>query len=108
MFAWKAVKHLDSNAIVIAKDEMTIGLGHGEVKRFWSCEKAIARSEFALDGAVLASDGFFFEDTVEYCNQHNIKAMIQPGGSIHDQKVIDLANQYDMLLVFTKTRHFKH
>ncbi|NMB18768.1 MAG: bifunctional phosphoribosylaminoimidazolecarboxamide formyltransferase/IMP cyclohydrolase [Erysipelothrix sp.] len=108
MFAWKAVKHLDSNAIVIAKEEMTIGLGHGEVKRFWSCEKAIARSEFALDGAVLASDGFFFEDTVEYCNQHNIKAMIQPGGSIHDQKVIDLANQYDMLLVFTKTRHFKH
>lgn len=108
LFAWKAAKHIDSNGIVIAKDETTVGLGHGETQRFWSCEKAINRSHFDLEGAVLASDGFFFADTVEFAHQHNIQAMIQPGGSIQDPKVIDLANQYGMVLVFTKTRHFKH
>ena len=108
MFAWKACKHINSNGIVLAKDEMTLGLGHGEVNRIWSTEKAIARSRFDIDGAVIASDGFFFEDTIDFCHEHGIKAIIQPGGSLKDPKVIELANQYGMVLVFTKTRHFKH
>lgn len=108
LFAWKAAKHMDSNGIVIAKDEMTLGLGHGETQRFWACEKAINRSLFDIEGSVMASDGFFFDDTVEFCHEHNIHAMIQPGGSIQDKKVIDLANEYGMVLIFTKTRHFKH
>ena len=108
LFAWKAAKHIDSNGIVIAKDEMTIGLGHGETQRFWACEKAVNRSLFDIKDSVMASDGFFFEDTVEFCHKHKIKAMIQPGGSLKDPKVIDLANKYGMVLIFTKTRHFKH
>ena len=78
------------------------------MNRIWSTEKAIARSRFDIDGAVIASDGFFFEDTIEFCHEHGIKAIIQPGGSLKDPKVIELANQYGMVLVFTKTRHFKH
>ena len=108
LFAWKAAMHMDSNGIVLARDEMTLGLGHGETQRFWACEKAVNRSLHDTEGSVIASDGFFFEDTVEFCHQHNIKAMIQPGGSIRDQKVIDLADEYGMVLIFTKTRHFKH
>ncbi|CAM3678226.1 bifunctional phosphoribosylaminoimidazolecarboxamide formyltransferase/IMP cyclohydrolase [Erysipelothrix urinaevulpis] len=108
MFAWKACKHMDSNGIVLAKNHQTLGLGHGEVRRSWSLEKAIAHSEFPVAGSVMASDGFFFEDTVEICHQNGIDVMIQPGGSIHDAKVIELADKYNMVLIFTGMRHFQH
>lgn len=108
LFAWNAVKTIDSNAIVVAKDEVAIGLGHGEVRRVWSLEKAIQRSQTPVAGSVMASDAFFFEDTIELCAQHGIKAIIQPGGSIKDSKVIEKCNAYGIALVFTGTRHFKH
>lgn len=107
-FAYECVKYVDSNAIVIAKDEETLALGHGEVRRIWSVEKAIERSVKSVENAVLASDAFFFEDTVEAAHEANITAIIQPGGSIHDQAVIDLCDKYDIALVFTGVRHFKH
>jgi phosphoribosylaminoimidazolecarboxamide formyltransferase / IMP cyclohydrolase len=107
-FAWKCVKNVDSNAIVLAKDEETLALGHGEVRRIWSVEKAIARSVKPVDGSVMASDAFFFEDSVEACAAAGIRAIIQPGGSIHDSKVIELCDTYNIALVMSGVRHFKH
>lgn len=107
-FAWKVAKHCASNAMVVSKDGKTIGLGHGEVRRVWALEKALERSEFSLDGAVVASDGFFFEDTIDTLHEHGVKAIIQPGGSVQDEKVIAAAKKYDITVMFTGTRHFKH
>ena len=107
-FAWKIAKHISSNGMVVAKDGRAIGLGHGEVRRVWALEKALERSEFSLEDAVVASDGFFFADTIETLNEHNIKAVIQPGGSIQDEKVITAANEHGISVLFTGMRHFKH
>lgn len=107
-FAWNAAKHIDSNGIVIAKNNETLSLGHGEVRRIWALEKALDRSVKDTNGAVMASDGFFFEDTVEACVKGGITAIVQPGGSIHDPRVIDLCDQNNIALIFTKVRHFKH
>ncbi len=108
MFGWRSVRTIDSNAIVIAGDEVTLALGHGEVRRVWSLEKAIQRSLTDVKGSIIASDGFFFEDTVELCAKHGISAIIQPGGSLKDPDVIEACNKHDIALVFTGTRHFKH
>lgn len=107
-FAWKVSKHIASNAMVVAKEGKAIGLGHGEVRRVWALEKALERSEFSLEGAVVASDGFFFADTIETLNDYNVKAVVQPGGSIQDEKVIEAANKHDITVLFTGMRHFKH
>jgi len=108
IFGMKAVKHISSNGVVLVKDEGTVGYGFGEVRRSWAVEKAIERGLGNLDGTVLASDAFFFEDTVELLHANGIKAAISPGGLMHDQAVIDLCNQYNLALVFTETRHFRH
>ncbi|HZJ87248.1 MAG TPA: bifunctional phosphoribosylaminoimidazolecarboxamide formyltransferase/IMP cyclohydrolase [Erysipelothrix sp.] len=108
LFGWNAVKAIDSNAVVLSKDEETLALGHGEVRRVWSLEKSIERSVKDVAGSILASDGFFFEDTVEACHNAGIKAIIQPGGSVKDPNVIEACDKYDIALVFTGTRHFKH
>ncbi len=107
-FAWKVVKHIASNAMVVAKDGMTYGLGHGEVKRVWALEKALERSEFDLDGAVVASDAFFFKDTIDTLAKYGIKAVVQPGGSVKDNDVINAANEQNISVLFTGMRHFKH
>lgn len=107
-FAWKVVKHCSSNAIVIAKDGMTLGLGLGQVRRVWALENALERSEFDLEGAVAASDGFFFDDTIELLNKYGIKSVVQPGGSVQDEKVIEKAKDYGIAVYFTGMRHFKH
>ena len=107
-FAWTIAKHLSSNGMVVAKDGKAIGLGHGEVRRVWALEKALERSTFDVAGAVVASDGFFFPDTVNTLKEYNIKAVIQPGGSIQDEKVIAAANAADISVLFTGMRHFKH
>lgn len=107
-FAFKACKCVSSNGIVIAKDNATIGIGQGEVRRSWAAEEAIFRAKEHLDGAVMASDGFFFEDTVELLKENNIKAVIQPGGSIKDENVIKLCDEYGIALVLTGIRHFRH
>lgn len=112
-FAWKAVKNVKSNAIVLAKDKTTIAIGPGQVSRVWALENAVKQAKEMygenLDGVVLASDGFFpFSDCVEYANANGIKAVIQPGGSKNDSDSVEVADKYGMKMVLTGIRHFKH
>ncbi len=107
-FAWKVVRHVRSNAILIAKNGATIGVGAGQMNRVGSAEIALTATDETA-GAVLASDGFFpFSDTVRLANDYGIKAVIQPGGSIKDQESIDACNELGMTMVFTGKRHFLH
>ena len=111
LFAFKACKSVASNGIVVARNNATIGIGQAEVRRSWAAEEAINRAieNFGdISDAVLASDAFFFEDTVELLHKNNIKAVIQPGGSIKDENVIKLCNEYGIAMVFTSIRHFRH
>lgn len=108
IFGMKAIKNANSNGVVLVKNNGTTGYGFGEVRRSWAVEKAIERAGDNIDGCVLASDAFFFEDTVELLHKNNVKAAISPGGSIHDKDVIELCDKYDIALVFTSMRHFKH
>ncbi|MCP0886762.1 bifunctional phosphoribosylaminoimidazolecarboxamide formyltransferase/IMP cyclohydrolase [Ligilactobacillus sp. WILCCON 0076] len=110
MFAWKAVKHTKSNAIVVANDERTLGIGAGQPNRIDSTKIAIKHASQDIDErAVLASDAFFpMDDCVEYAATHGIKAIVQPGGSIRDQDSIDMANKYGIAMVTTGIRHFRH
>lgn len=106
IFGMKVVKYVKSNAIVVVKDGMAKGIGGGQVNRIWAAIQALDR---AKDGVVLASDAFFpFSDVVEKANEYNIKAIIQPGGSIKDQASIDACNKFGISMVFTGIRHFKH
>ncbi len=109
LFAWKVVKHVKSNAIVVAKDHMTLGVGAGQMNRVGSALIALGQGGEKCQGAVLASDAFFpFKDTVEMAARYGIKAIIQPGGSIRDQESIDECNRHGIAMVFTDIRHFKH
>ena len=109
LFAWKAVKNVKSNGVVLAKDKGTVGIGLGEVNRVWAVHNAIERGKEKSEGSVLASDGFFpFKDSIEALAKANIKAIIQPGGSIKDKEVIEEADKNDMTMIFTGMRHFKH
>ncbi|MDO5017929.1 MAG: bifunctional phosphoribosylaminoimidazolecarboxamide formyltransferase/IMP cyclohydrolase [Lagierella massiliensis] len=107
-FAWKCAKTVASNGVVVAKDGQTLGIGQGETMRAWAVEEALDRAGEKVQGAVFASDGFFFKDTMELLKEKGIKSIIQPGGSVKDQEVIDYANENDMAIVFTHTRHFRH
>ncbi len=108
-FAMKVVKHIKSNGIVIAKDNMTLGIGPGQVNRIWAVENAIKQSNFDINRAVLASDAFFpFNDCVTAAANAGITAIIQPGGSMRDQESIDKANELGIAMVFSGLRHFKH
>ncbi|GED68124.1 bifunctional purine biosynthesis protein PurH [Brevibacillus reuszeri] len=108
-FTWKVVKHVKSNAILLAKDDMTIGVGAGQMNRVGAAKIAIEQAGAAAVGSVLASDAFFpMGDTVEAAAQAGITAIIQPGGSIRDQESIDACNRAGIAMVFTGTRHFKH
>ena len=108
-FAMKVVKHVKSNAIVIAKDGMTLGIGPGQVNRIWAVRNAISQSNFELNGAVMASDAFFpFYDCVEAAAAAGITAIIQPGGSVNDEDSIKKANELGIAMLFTGMRHFKH
>lgn len=107
--AMKVVKHTRSNAIVLAKDNGTIGIGPGQTNRIWAAQNAIKQSQVSTAGAVMASDAFFpFPDCVEAAAEAGITAIIQPGGSIRDQESIDKANEMGIAMVFTGQRHFKH
>ena len=109
MFALKVVKHTRSNAIVLAKGERTVGVGPGQANRITSLKIAIHYGGGKTEGAVMASDAFFpFPDCVEAAHDAGIKAIIQPGGSIRDQESIDACNKYNIAMVFTGMRHFKH
>ncbi|MCR6109646.1 bifunctional phosphoribosylaminoimidazolecarboxamide formyltransferase/IMP cyclohydrolase [Bacillus sp. A301a_S52] len=107
--AWKVVKHVKSNAIVLAKDDMTIGVGAGQMNRVGAAKIALEQAGDKAVGSVMASDAFFpMSDTVEAAGQAGIKAIIQPGGSKRDQESIDMADNYGIAMVFTGVRHFKH
>ena len=108
-FAWKICKHVKSNAIVIAKDQKTIGIGAGQMNRVGAAKIALNAAGRLSSEAVLASDGFFpFADTVELANEYGIKAIIQPGGSVRDQESIDMCDAKGISMVFTQKRHFLH
>ncbi len=108
-FAYKAVKHVKSNAIVIADDFKTLGIGAGQMNRVGACQIALDQAKEKAKGAYLASDAFFpMADSVLLAAKAGIKAIIQPGGSIKDQESIDVCNEYGMIMVYTKMRHFKH
>ncbi len=109
LFAWKVVKHVKSNAIVIAKDGMTLGIGPGQTNRIWAAEMSLERAGKEAEGAVLASDAFFpYDDVVQAAAKSGIKAIIQPGGAMRDQDSIDECNKQGISMVFTGVRHFKH
>lgn len=108
-FAMKVVKHTKSNAIVLAKDNQTIGIGPGQLNRITAANLAINYGKEKCKGAVMASDAFFpFPDCVEAAHKAGITAIIQPGGSVSDQKSIDACDEYGIAMVFTGVRHFKH
>ena len=106
----KIVKNMKSNAIVIVKDGQTLASGCGQTSRIWALKNALENNKDKdFKGAVLASDAFFpFDDCVTLANEYGISAVIQPGGSIKDQDSIDACDKYEMTMVFTGIRHFKH
>ncbi|MFC3900379.1 bifunctional phosphoribosylaminoimidazolecarboxamide formyltransferase/IMP cyclohydrolase [Aliicoccus persicus] len=107
--AWEVAKHVKSNAIVLANDKQTVGIGAGQMNRVGALKIAIERAIEMNDSIVMASDGFFpMPDSIEVAHAHGIKAIIQPGGSKRDQDVIDKCNEYGISMVFTGMRHFKH
>ncbi len=111
-FAWNIVKHVKSNAIVFVRDGQTLGIGNGQTSRVDSSELAVRKANKAglsLIGSALASDAFFpFKDGVEAAAEAGAQAIIQPGGSIRDQEVIDCADELGLTMVFTGNRHFRH
>ncbi len=112
LFAWKIVKHVKSNAIVYTKDQKTIGIGSGQTSRIDSSEFAIARAKkfnHDLKSSVIASDAYFpFADNIEVAVKAGATAVIQPGGSIRDDEVIQMADKYNLSMIFTGARHFRH
>lgn len=109
LFAWRVVKHVKSNAIVLAKDNMTIGVGAGQMNRVGAAKIAMEQAGEKAKGSVMASDAFFpMPDTVEEAIKAGVTAIIQPGGSIKDQLSIDACNEHGIAMVFTSIRHFKH
>ncbi len=108
-FSWQICKHVKSNAIVIAKDQKTVGIGAGQMNRVGAAKIALENACQHSQEAVLASDGFFpFSDTVSIANEYGIKAIIQPGGSMRDEESIKECNEKGISMIFTKKRHFLH
>ncbi|MBL4936219.1 bifunctional phosphoribosylaminoimidazolecarboxamide formyltransferase/IMP cyclohydrolase [Clostridium sp. YIM B02515] len=106
IFAMKVVKYVKSNAIVAAQNGVAKGIGGGQVNRIWAASEALDR---AKDGIVIASDAFFpFSDVALEAAKYNIKAIIQPGGSIRDKDSIEVCNEHGISMIFTGVRHFKH
>lgn len=112
LFAWKVVKYVKSNAIVYAKNQMTIGIGAGQMSRVYSAKIAGIKAndeKLVIKGSVMASDAFFsFRDGIDSAAKAGITAIIQPGGSIHDDEVIAAANEHGITMIMTGMRHFRH
>ena len=112
LFAWKVAKYVKSNAIVYAKNQMTIGVGAGQMSRIYSAKIAgikAADENLEVSGSVMASDAFFpFRDGIDAAAKAGVKAIIHPGGSMRDNEVIAAANEHGIAMVFTGMRHFKH
>jgi phosphoribosylaminoimidazolecarboxamide formyltransferase/IMP cyclohydrolase len=109
LFTWKVLRHAKSNGILIAKDNTTLGLGAGQVSRVDAVHMALRKGGDNVKGGVLASDAFFpFRDSIDAIKDSGIKVVVQPGGSIRDQEVIDACDEYGIAMIFTGTRCFKH
>ncbi len=109
LFTWKVLRHAKSNGILIAKNNITVGLGAGQVSRVDAVSMALQKGGDNVSGGVLASDAFFpFRDSIDSLKNSGISAIIQPGGSIRDQEIIDACNEYNISMMFTGTRCFKH
>ena len=109
LFAWKVCKHVKSNAILYARTGQTTGVGAGQMSRVDSARIGAMKSVIGIKGSVAASDAFFpFPDGVEVIAEAGATAIIQPGGSMRDQEVIDTANQHGLAMVMTGVRHFRH
>src|SRR5690606_18817910 len=108
LFAWKVAKFVKSNAIIYTNNNATIGIGAGQMSRIDSTNIAAVKAQRPVRGAYMASDAFFpFRDNVDRAADIGIKAIIQPGGSVRDEEVIQAANEHGMILVFTGMRHFR-
>lgn len=108
-FAWKAVKHAQSNGVVLARDRATVGIGQGQPSRVGSVRLAIEKAGGRSRNAVAASDGFFpFPDSVELLSKAGVRAVIQPGGSIRDADVVEAADRANLAMLVTGVRHFRH
>ncbi|MDE0505826.1 MAG: hypothetical protein OXI86_17245, partial [Candidatus Poribacteria bacterium] len=109
LFGWRACKHVKSNCILLAQGTKTVGIGAGQMSRVDSCIIAARKAGERANGSVLASDAYFpFPDGIEIAGGAGVSAIIQPGGSVNDQTVIDAANRYNMAMVLTGVRHFLH
>ena len=108
-FAWKVARHVKSNAIVLAADGRTAGVGAGQMSRIDSVRISVEKARPTAEGTVMASDAFFpFRDGLDEAAKAGVRAVIQPGGSRRDEEVIQAADEHDVAMVFTATRHFKH
>ena len=108
-FGWKVCKHVKSNAIVFARSDRTVGIGAGQMSRVDSVRLATMKAASGLGGCIMASDAFFpFRDGIDVAAQAGITAVIQPGGSIRDQEIVQAVDEHNMAMVFTGLRHFRH
>jgi phosphoribosylaminoimidazolecarboxamide formyltransferase/IMP cyclohydrolase len=108
-FGWAMVRHIKSNAICLSKDQALVGVGAGQMSRVDAVEISIRKAGDRAAGSVLASDAFFpFADSIEAAANAGIAAIIQPGGSVRDQEVIDACDKHGIPMVFTGHRHFRH
>ena len=112
LFAWTVAKYVKSNAIVYARNQQTVGVGAGQMSRVYSAKIAGIKAEdenLVVPGSVMASDAFFpFRDGIDAAAEAGITAVIQPGGSVRDDEVIQAANEAGMAMMFTGMRHFRH
>jgi len=109
LFTWKVLRHAKSNGILVAKNNTTVGLGAGQVSRVDAVHMALRKGGENVIGGVLASDAFFpFRDSIDAIKESGITTVLQPGGSIRDKEVIDACNEYNIAMIFTGTRCFKH
>jgi phosphoribosylaminoimidazolecarboxamide formyltransferase/IMP cyclohydrolase len=112
LFAWKVVKYVKSNAIIFCKEQSTVGVGAGQMSRVYSTKIAAIKAAdegLSVQGSVMASDAFFpFRDGIDAAAETGIAAIIQPGGSVRDDEVIQAANEHGLAMVFTGMRHFRH
>jgi len=108
-FAWRVVKHVKSNAIVLAKSGRTVGVGAGQMSRVDSVKISVQKAGSEVKGAVLASDAYIpFRDGIDEAGRAGVTAVIQPGGSMRDAEAIEAADEYGIAMIFTGLRHFKH
>jgi phosphoribosylaminoimidazolecarboxamide formyltransferase/IMP cyclohydrolase len=109
LFSWRVCKHVRSNAIVVARELVTVGIGAGQMSRVDSVRLALEKAQSTVQGGSLASDAFFpFADGPQLALDAGVTALIQPGGSIRDPEVVEAVNAAGATMVFTGRRHFRH